>query len=202
MPRIQISLNDELTQKLEGRALEFGLELSEFLTKAIQQNADKLTRPKVWMPREKWDALVRGDNCLDCVHLASGDNPHGYTIAHLRVSRLDLVKTQFVPGCSVLYYREHVIEPYQLRPEEQHLYFADMMQAAQALAQVFKPVKMNYQILGNGGPHLHCILQPRFYGDSEPGWPIDPYQEQVLLTPEEYKERVRLIQTALESHDY
>ncbi|MBN2392708.1 MAG: hypothetical protein JXR84_18400 [Anaerolineae bacterium] len=142
MPRIQIALNDELVQKLEGRASELGLELSEFLSQAIQHNADKLIRPKVWMPREKWDALVRGDKCNDCLHLASGDNPHGYTIAHLRVSRFDLLKTQFVPGCSVLYYREHVIEPYQMSTEEQHLYFAAIMQAAQALVQVFKPVKV------------------------------------------------------------
>ncbi len=56
---------------------------------------------------------------------------------------------------------------------------------------------MNYQILGNAGPHLHCFLQPRFYGDSEPGWPIDPYQEQVLLAPKEYTRRVSLIRAAL-----
>jgi diadenosine tetraphosphate (Ap4A) HIT family hydrolase len=57
---------------------------------------------------------------------------------------------------------------------------------------------MNYQILGNDGPHLHCFLQPRFYGDSEPGWPIDPYKEQVILGPEEYQERVRAIRAALD----
>ncbi|MCP4598954.1 MAG: hypothetical protein GY847_00160 [Proteobacteria bacterium] len=82
--------------------------------------------------------------------------------------------------------------------EKQQLYFADMMQAAQALVRVFKPVKMNYQILGNSSPHLHCILQPRFYGDSEPGWPIDPYKEKVILTSEEYKERIKLIRAALD----
>jgi hypothetical protein len=123
MPRIQIVLSDELVQKLEGRASELGFELSEFLSQAIQQNADKLIRPKVWMPREKWDALVRGDECNDCLHLASGNNLHGHTIAHLRVSRLDLLKAQFVPGCCVLYYKEHVVEPYQLEPEKQQLYF-------------------------------------------------------------------------------
>ncbi len=35
-------------------------------------------------------------------------------------------------------------------------------------------------------------------GDSEPGWPIDPYKEQVILRPEEYQERVRAIKVALE----
>jgi len=195
--QVQIALNDDIGRKLENRALELGLALDEFLTKAIEQNADKLIRPKVWMPREKWDALIRGDDCNDCAHLASGENPHGYKIADLEVSRLDLFKSQFVPGCCILYLYRHVVEPYQLSVEERTLYFEDLMRSAQAIAEAFKPDKMNYQILGNASPHLHCFLQPRFYGDSEPGWPIDPYKEQVILRPEEYQERVRAIQRTL-----
>ena len=76
-------------------------------------------------------------------------------------------------------------------------YFEDLSRAARAIAEAFKPVKVNYQILGNRGPHLHCIIQPRFYGDAEPGWPIDPYRESVLLSQGEYEERVRAIQRAL-----
>ena len=198
MRQVQVALNDELAQKLEGRASELGLMLDKFLAKAIEQNADKLIRPKVWMPRDRWDAIMRGDNCNDCAHLASGQNPHGYEVADLRVSRLDLFKSQFVPGCCILYLRRHIIEPYELSVEERTLYFEDLMRSAQAIAEAFKPIKMNYQILANGGPHLHCFLQPRFYGDSEPGWPIDPYKEQVILRPEECAERVRAIQAALE----
>ena len=87
--------------------------------------------------------------------------------------------------------------PYQLPAEERALYFEDLVEAARAVARTFSPAKMNYQILGNRGPHLHCILQPRFYGDCEPGWPIDPYKEQVILPAQEYKERVERIRTAL-----
>jgi diadenosine tetraphosphate (Ap4A) HIT family hydrolase len=74
-----------------------------------------------------------------------------------------------------------------------------LTQAGQAIAEVFEPTKMNYQILGNLGPHLHCHIQPRYFGDSEPGWPIDPYKEEVLLAPKEYEKRVRAIQRVLES---
>ena len=111
------------------------------------------------------------------------------------------MNNQFVPGYCILYFYKHAVEPYHLSLEERAQYFEDVLRAAQAIAKVFTPIKMNYQILGNGGPHLHCHLQPRFYGDAEPGWPIDPYKEQVLLTPEEYEERVRLIRTALECDD-
>jgi diadenosine tetraphosphate (Ap4A) HIT family hydrolase len=197
MKSMQITLSDGLSQILETRASELGLELEEFLGKAISQNADKLMRPKEWMPREEWDARVRGDRCPDCAHLASGANPRGYGIADLAVSRLDLMHNQFVPGFCVLYCRKHVVEPYELGPEDRGSFFEDAMQAAKAIARVFNPIKMNYQILGNRGPHLHCILQPRFHGDSEPGWPIDPFKERVILAPEEYKERVLAIQKAL-----
>nr|BAM62588.1 histidine triad [uncultured microorganism] len=201
MKEIRIAMNDELERKLGGRASELGLKLGEFLAEAIKRYADRLVRPKVWMPRESWDALVRGDNCPDCAHLASGENPHGYRITDLRVSRLDLMKNQFVPGCCVLYSHSHVVEPYHLSVEERVHYFEDLMRAVQTIAEVFRPIKLNYQILGNRGPHLHCHIQPRFYGDAEPGWPIDPYKEQVVLTRKEYEDRVRSIRKALEGKE-
>lgn len=36
------------------------------------------------------------------------------------------------------------------------------MEAAGALAELLKPVKMNYQIHANTIPHLHLHLYPRF----------------------------------------
>jgi diadenosine tetraphosphate (Ap4A) HIT family hydrolase len=198
MKEVTIALNDELAEQLANRASEFGLQLDQFLEKAITRYADRLVRPKVWMPRGRWDALVRGDNCPDCAHLASGDNPHGFKIADLSVSRLDLMRNQFVPGFCILYSHRHVVEPYHLRVQERLRYFEDLMRAAQAIAAVFKPTKLNYQILGNRGPHLHSIVQPRFYGDAEPGWPIDPYKERVILSQGEYEDRVRSVRLALE----
>jgi diadenosine tetraphosphate (Ap4A) HIT family hydrolase len=76
-------------------------------------------------------------------------------------------------------------------------FFEDLLRAAQALEQVFQPVKMNMTLLGNAIPHLHAHLIPRFYGDPAPGMPIDPGAQEVWLTPAAYAERVRLIQAAL-----
>lgn len=199
MRKVTIELKDELAQQLDSRASEFGFTIGQFLAEVIERYADRLVRPRVWMPRERWDALVCGRECPDCAHLASGENPHGFKIADLGVSRLDLMKNQFVPGFCILYSHSHVVEPYHLAVEERARYFEDLMRAAQAIAEVFRPVKLNYQILGNRGPHLHSIIQPRFYGDAEPGWPIDPYKERVILSQEEYEDRVRAIRMALES---
>ncbi len=153
-----------------------------------------------WMPRERWDALVRGDGCPMCASLADGPivDEYGYTIADLGMSRLRLAANQAVPGYCILICKRHVREPYHLSRDEQTLFFDDLMWAARALDAAIGPVKMNLSILGNSIPHLHCHLQPRYYGDPAPGRPISMLSPEVLLTPEEYEARVALIRRALE----
>ena len=48
--------------------------------------------PKNWMPRDQWDALVRGEGCPLCKTLRANndDDQYGFTIADLAVSRLRL----------------------------------------------------------------------------------------------------------------
>lgn len=196
MKEIRIVVDDEIAQKLENRSSEEGMSINSFLSKAVEQNVDKIIRSRKWMPLEQWTTISRKENCYDCIHLQTGQNPHGYPIANLSVSRLDLMKSQFVPGACILYCCRHIIEPYELKQEERQAFFEDLMLSARALVNVFRPIKMNYQILGNISPHLHVYLQPRFYGDAEPAWPIDPWKEQVFLSEPEYRERVGAIQEA------
>jgi diadenosine tetraphosphate (Ap4A) HIT family hydrolase len=155
--------------------------------------------PGAWMPIEQWNALVRGDGCPLCAEVESGEpaNQHGYFVATLDASRLRLQMNQYVSGYCVLISTIHVREPYELPPAERARYFEDLMRAARALGQVFLPVKMNYQILGNAVPHLHCHLVPRYYGDPASGFPIDPEAGRVTLTPLVYEQRVRQIRKAL-----
>ncbi|HXZ04921.1 MAG TPA: hypothetical protein VEH81_08810, partial [Ktedonobacteraceae bacterium] len=50
-----------------------GYQVEEFLSKAIQQHADRLLAKmhKAWMPLVQWDALVRGDQYPLCSEIAS-----------------------------------------------------------------------------------------------------------------------------------
>lgn len=155
--------------------------------------------PRTWMPRERWEALVRGEDCPLCAAVAASApaDAHGHTIADLGLSRLRLAANQFARGYCVLICARHVAEPYGLPDEECAAFFADLMRAARALEAVFRPTKMNFQILGNAVPHLHCHLVPRFYGDPAPSRPLDPDLETRLLTPREYEERVAAIRAAL-----
>jgi diadenosine tetraphosphate (Ap4A) HIT family hydrolase len=154
---------------------------------------------RAWMSRDRWESLVRGEDCPLCEAVQSTEpvSECGYSIAALRLSLLCLSKMQFSAGYCVLICTKHVREPYDLPPLEQALFFGDMMRAAQALERVFNLVKMNFLLLGNQVPHLHAHLQPRYYGDPAPGRPIGPGDPIVTLSPQKYEERAGLIRAAL-----
>jgi len=153
--------------------------------------------PREWMPRERWDALLRGEGCPLCAECRSGTTEEGYTVARMQLSQLRLMRNQFLPGYAVLICTTHVPEPYHLGPEDQALFFQDLMRAASALDQVFAPTKMNFEILGNSVPHPHAHLVPRYYGDPAPERPIDQNLHVVTLAPAEYEEQLRRVLTAL-----
>ena len=152
-----------------------------------------------WMPLDEWHALVAGDDCPMCKTIASEEriDAYGYTVADLQLSRLRLARNQWVPGYAVLICTRHVREPYHLELEEQSLFCQDLMRAADALDRVFRPDKMNLQILGNAIPHLHVHIVPRYYGDPAPGRPIDPHGEIRMLRANYYEQQARIIRGAL-----
>jgi diadenosine tetraphosphate (Ap4A) HIT family hydrolase len=153
------------------------------------------------MPRERWDALVRGEGCPLCgaVVATEASDAFGTTIADLGLGRLRLAANQFSPGYCVLICTRHVREPYDLTDAERARFFDDMMRAARALERVYAPTKMNFEILGNAVPHLHCHIVPRYYGDPAPERPLrlDLPEHTRLLPAEEYAEWAGRIRAAL-----
>jgi diadenosine tetraphosphate (Ap4A) HIT family hydrolase len=154
--------------------------------------------PAAWVPRAEWDALVRGEGCPLCRDLTTTtSNRYRHVVADLAVSQLWLAANQPVPGYCVLVSNRHVREPYDLPPDQCAAFFDDLMRVGRALEAAFQPVKMNFEILGNAVPHLHCHVKPRYYGDRAPGKPIEVDALTVHLSPTEYAERVELIRAAL-----
>ena len=69
---------------------------------------------------------------------------------------------------------------------------------AAALAEVYRPSKMNYELLGNMVPHMHWHLVPRFIDD--PLWPRPIWSEQhqeKMLDEVGYREAAERIRRAL-----
>jgi diadenosine tetraphosphate (Ap4A) HIT family hydrolase len=158
-----------------------------------------LPRP-TGMPRDRWEALVRGEGCPACAEVTGPgrDTSEGYFVTDLCVSRLRLQREQHVPGWCVLLLRRHVREPHELPEAERSAFFEDMVRVGHALEQVYAALKINYSILGNIVPHLHAHSQPRFYGDPYPGGPVSPAPGQAVVLPAgEAREQILRIRAAL-----
>ncbi|WP_420631514.1 HIT domain-containing protein [Candidatus Leptofilum sp.] len=74
--------------------------------------------------------------------------------------------------CVVIWRGRHVVEPTDLSDDEAAAFWLDMVRVSHAMQEVYRPLKMNYQILGNRIAHLHWILAPRFLDDVAPGDPL------------------------------
>ncbi len=59
-------------------------------------------------------------------------------------------------GFATLIWRgRHAVDPTELTSQEAAGFWADLLQVSRIMQLHFRPLKMNYQLLGNGGPHLH-----------------------------------------------
>lgn len=72
----------------------------------------------------------------------------------------------------VIWRGRHVVEPTDLSDDEAAAFWLDMMRVNHAMQIVYRPLKMNYQLLGNRIAHLHWILAPRFVDDVALGDPL------------------------------
>jgi diadenosine tetraphosphate (Ap4A) HIT family hydrolase len=107
------------------------------------------------------------EQCVLCRRIEgcrNGQNPH--LIHEFEYSYLLVGDHQYHRGYCVLLFKEHVRELHELSPEIQSVLFAELMAATQAVAQTFKPWKMNHSCYGNQVPHIHWHIFPRY--DSEP----------------------------------
>jgi diadenosine tetraphosphate (Ap4A) HIT family hydrolase len=124
-----------------------------------------------------WDEMTRGVGCPFCGERASADE-YKIEIAKFGVSTLYLKRDQSYPGfCLLIYDRRHVNGLEELEPDEHATAMHDLHRAARAIRAVVQPDQMNYASLGNGIPHLHWHIIPRFKTEAKwgrPHWTTEP----------------------------
>ena len=121
-----------------------------------------------------------------------------HKIADMNLSVAVLSSDQFQKGYTVVVFKRHVSELYHLSVEERTQYCEEMIRIAEALDKTFKPDKMNYELLGNIGPHMHWHLIPRYKGDEWWGLPVwVKRHEKKKLSLDEYRKRVAEIKKNL-----
>jgi diadenosine tetraphosphate (Ap4A) HIT family hydrolase len=95
----------------------------------------------------------------------------GEPLARLAVSDLCFVSDRRFPGRCVVTLHQHATELFDLVPELRHAFADDVSAAAQAIKHAVNAFKMNYEILGNASPHVHCHLIPRQLDEPKPNVP-------------------------------
>ena len=65
-------------------------------------------------------------------------------------------------------------------------YFADVAKVAKVLDELYHPDKINYATYGDGMPHVHVHIVPKYKGGVSWGQPFSDSLPKVLLTDAEY----------------
>jgi diadenosine tetraphosphate (Ap4A) HIT family hydrolase len=124
-----------------------------------------------------WAERRRGKGCPMCGQGRSEENQYGVRVLAGRFSDGYLQRASWQRGYTVVIWRgRHVAEPTELSDGEAVGYWREVLRVGAALERHYRPVKLNYQILGNAVPHLHTHLVPRFAEDPAPGRPL-PFPE-------------------------
>ena len=108
--------------------------------------------------------------CEDIARIERGEDP--CAIARVRTGYVRLLPCQYYAGATIFLAKRCVAELHELPREERDAYLAEMADVAAAVFDAFQPRKLNYELLGNGCPHLHWWLVPRHEDDRHPRGPI------------------------------
>ncbi len=93
-------------------------------------------------------------------------------VAEMETGWLRLHRRQRYRGQAFFVARECVREVYNLDTETRVVHLAELAEVAATIDATFRPVKMNIESLGNGIPHLHWWLTPRYEDEARPKAPI------------------------------
>lgn len=123
--------------------------------------------------RDQFYAWRAGEGCPSCAEGRPEQTPWGVRFFAGVVSDAYLVRADVQRGLTVVVWRgRHVVEPTEFDDIEASGYGREVLAVGRALQDVFAPVKLNYNVLGNHVPHLHTHIVPRYAEDPRPGWPF------------------------------
>lgn len=118
-----------------------------------------------------------GIGCPICAGGRPEETPQGARFYAGEVVDAHLRRADIQRGLSiVLWHGRHVSEPTELEPAEAATFWRELLTVGRSIETAFRPIKLNYNLLGNEVPHLHAHVVPRYADDPRPGWPF-PFPE-------------------------
>ncbi len=142
-------------------------------------------------------------DCIICNRIEmieKGTNKH--FVCEMQSGYVVLGDSQFYKGYTLLLSKQHCSELHQLDQETKLLFLKEMSVVAEAVYNVFQPIKLNQELLGNRDAHLHWHIFPRHTDDPNihnPVWIIDKeIRNHTVLEDQELEERKELLKREIE----
>jgi diadenosine tetraphosphate (Ap4A) HIT family hydrolase len=150
-----------------------------------------------WKNKEKWQAMISGEDCPMCKDISLEENPFSYLVSELSASYVRLPKNQDIHGRVLVALKRHANELYELSSEELADFWSNVSVVAKAINDVFAPVKLYYGVFGGQCPHIHCHILPMREED-EPNAAITMGQTEKYLKNEEYEKIIQKLRSSIE----
>jgi diadenosine tetraphosphate (Ap4A) HIT family hydrolase len=120
------------------------------------------------------------EGCFVCVRIAEiQEGTNQYFVTELPSGYVVLGDFQFYPGYTVFLSKVHVTELHELERVDRTQFLEDMATTAEAVYKAFKPLKLNYELLGNLDSHMHWHIFPRYADDPNPKNPVSVIPSEV-----------------------
>ncbi len=85
--------------------------------------------------------------------------------------------------------------------EEHAAFWSEVSNVARAIEDVYAPIHVNFQILGNQDPHVHVHIVPRYDPDQAPSLPVPTaaWEASRTIGDDEMREAVATLRNAVSS---
>lgn len=121
------------------------------------------------------------NNCFICQRIFDiNNNENPYFVKELETGYVVLCDFQLFEGYTIFLGKPHVKELHDLDTKTRDVFLHEMAVVAEAVCNTFKPIKLNYELLGNTDSHIHWHLIPRYGTDPDPKMPIWTLRKDIL----------------------
>ena len=152
-----------------------------------------------WPP--EWEELRRGVGCIACAEGRPDRIPDAERIFAGAASDAYLSRSAAARGYALQFWRgRHASELTDLRPNELQSFTGELVTVCRAIEAYYRPLKLNLLLLGNGLPHLHAHIVPRYWEDPNPGRPprfMMGDQEWPLIEEADFQSQLRELRALL-----
>lgn len=113
------------------------------------------------------------EDCLICNRIKMiKEGTNKYFIKELETGYVVIGDHQYFKGYTLFLCKEHQNELHDLDRDFKEKFLIEMSKVSEAVHKAFKPIKLNYELLGNGDPHMHWHIFPRSNQEPNPTHPV------------------------------